>query len=1176
MKRVVIFLCLVMIALILKAQNNPTGFPTQSNLGWQKWGWQQSDSGTIIANRLPNFTPRFPGTTILHQDNGVDTTLKFWTGSRWLQLALQNNIVANTNMANANLTVTANRLHKGGKFNWQFDSVGALLFSSLNSWAFDAAGSFAGLRPTRLTTVAFPSTGSSTFGTTYIMRNVANSADSITVSIGSTNPTDFRIQSSSSTGKYASITGGVNGDKGRMYIRASDSLFLFAIPKASADSIAGYGPYDPTTGTNIVYKIPAPTFDTAAIPSFSAKVRSLFSGTSPITYNEATGTFGVLDATTTQKGVASFNAANFSVSSSVVSLADIVSSGSCMNCDLSINDKGQITSFSNGSGGGGSTNTNIGSGYRWAVPGTNNIKSVFSDITGHWDTTSNTNALTYKVDTSVMVTTNALNDSAIVFDYNYNSSSFPFGDTVVFFGHSYVAGTGATTPAQRYTSLICSRLGAVEKNLGVGGSTVMRQPPENYQGALSFNQRRDDIPDYSYKIKLLSFDGGLNDAGQTATAYTLDNYVAAWDSLIDFSINTKKYPPKKIVILGVEFIPQNGLDFYGSITGNAAPTYYRMQQFDSCNRAIAIRWGIRYIPMYDKMLENDTTLIETVNYVHPTDSGYAYMANQWLQKMGYGVGTTRTSGGDFIANGTSPQTADYNITGKGIYTAASGTNRSLYLQANSPTDNFGGITLYPNSGTNVGGFMFVSPKGTGFSDILKSEMGVFNTDYVADPTNYETTLLLARGVRFSLNSFANGSGTPRPLSIYTKADSFQLYLDTNGAVGFGTMNPNIYNFPNTNYRTVTIAGPSFVGTGSAGILNLEGNGSDIEETQTGFLDFTTNANSSNKRLAIISAFAQGATSGDRGGYLNFYTKADGGSTSERARITNTGNLLINTTTDDGEKLQVNGSVAFDLGSDAMGDIYYRNSSGSVTRLGIGSANQQLRVNSEATAPEWFTPSSTTTLYTGDGTLAGNRSVNANNLNLTFDDLNTLKINYDFFGQAKANGNNPYTSAIGTTAANYWQFAYTPTLGTFSRGVGVVVDTLNNVGLGSNPLVTMPLYNTGNSAFINGLQSFLGNFYRVGTITTDGTLTPVGNFYVIDASGGNITITLPAASTCIGAAMGWDAIFKRIDNSLANTVTIQVNAVPGTDTIDGSSSFTLTTQYESKRIRTISTSAFALY
>jgi len=49
-----------------------------------------------------------------------------------------------------------------------------------------------------------------------------------------------------------------------------------------------------------------------------------------------------------------------------------------------------------------------------------------------------------------------------------------------------------------------------------------------------------------------------------------------------------------------------------------------------------------------------------------------------------------------------------------------------------------------------------------------------------------------------------------------------------------------------------------------------------------------------------------------------------------------------------------GAVTMSLGSDADGDIYYRNSN-VLTRLPKGTSVQQLRMNAGATAPEWFTP-----------------------------------------------------------------------------------------------------------------------------------------------------------------------------------------------------------------------------
>jgi hypothetical protein len=49
----------------------------------------------------------------------------------------------------------------------------------------------------------------------------------------------------------------------------------------------------------------------------------------------------------------------------------------------------------------------------------------------------------------------------------------------------------------------------------------------------------------------------------------------------------------------------------------------------------------------------------------------------------------------------------------------------------------------------------------------------------------------------------------------------------------------------------------------------------------------------------------------------------------------------------------------------LGDLAYRSSTANVkTRLALGSANQQLRVNAGATAPEWFTPAASGPTFIG--------------------------------------------------------------------------------------------------------------------------------------------------------------------------------------------------------------------
>lgn len=67
------------------------------------------------------------------------------------------------------------------------------------------------------------------------------------------------------------------------------------------------------------------------------------------------------------------------------------------------------------------------------------------------------------------------------------------------------------------------------------------------------------------------------------------------------------------------------------------------------------------------------------------------------------------------------------------------------------------------------------------------------------------------------------------------------------------------------------------------------------------------------------------------------------------------------------KLYVSGAVRFDLGSDAQGDIFYRDSSGNFVRLPIGINGHVLTSN--GTIPGWSAPGTGNGIYGGNGTIA---------------------------------------------------------------------------------------------------------------------------------------------------------------------------------------------------------------
>jgi hypothetical protein len=64
-------------------------------------------------------------------------------------------------------------------------------------------------------------------------------------------------------------------------------------------------------------------------------------------------------------------------------------------------------------------------------------------------------------------------------------------------------------------------------------------------------------------------------------------------------------------------------------------------------------------------------------------------------------------------------------------------------------------------------------------------------------------------------------------------------------------------------------------------------------------------------------------------------------------------------------------LKLDIGSDATGDIFYRNSSGNITRLGIGSAGQFLQVSSGL--PSWQTLALSGSVTHDFGTIPNNSS-----------------------------------------------------------------------------------------------------------------------------------------------------------------------------------------------------------
>ena len=216
-------------------------------------------------------------------------------------------------------------------------------------------------------------------------------------------------------------------------------------------------------------------------------------------------------------------------------------------------------------------------------------------------------------------------------------------------------------------------------------------------------------------------------------------------------------------------------------------------------------------------------------------------------------------------------------------------------------NNFAGLALlqvYPATGPNSNSSMQVVPRGTGAAD-NRAQISVFNTDFIANSTNYEFSSLRARGSDFVFGTGKVGTGVIRPLMFATgflgdnTTNNGQFYLAINGNVGVGTIAPgskldvagNIntssqYNIGGS--RVFSIAGTSntFAGTNS-GNSNTTGSKNSF---------FGNNAGQANTTGLANSFFGHRAGEANTTGTANAFFGQGAG----QANTTATGNAFFGT------------------------------------------------------------------------------------------------------------------------------------------------------------------------------------------------------------------------------------------------------------------------------------------
>jgi hypothetical protein len=308
-------------------------------------------------------------------------------------------------------------------------------------------------------------------------------------------------------------------------------------------------------------------------------------------------------------------------------------------------------------------------------------------------------------------------------------------------------------------------------------------------------------------------------------------------------------------------------------------------------------------------LTNPVTGTGTSGY-HTKFTGTSTIANSVIYDDGTSVGIGTTS----------PDTYSNIGTGIGLTLLASGTNTSANLNLIGNGTGFGGISLGNATIRRAGIFaldgsafaFYTNATNSGTSLTERMRISSSGQILIGTSTNsgFDKAIVLnsvssTSGLLFQLNGVDKGFLYSGGGELYMGSNSNNILLYTNGSermritsggsVGIGVTSPQ------ANLHVLDVLKISNSAQ-SQGNLILGDGGSTSFNVGIGRWNGSTNA----AGAGGLGYFAQGA--GNSGGHYFYTGDAAAGSTSERMRITPGGNILMGTTTDNGERLYVSGSI----------------------------------------------------------------------------------------------------------------------------------------------------------------------------------------------------------------------------------------------------------------------------
>lgn len=198
------------------------------------------------------------------------------------------------------------------------------------------------------------------------------------------------------------------------------------------------------------------------------------------------------------------------------------------------------------------------------------------------------------------------------------------GHTTVFIGNSIVLGNiGPSDNAHRWTTLFSGVKGTTESNFGISGQMMCA----NTCPKTTFNKTT--IPVYNSSTHAaLIFCIGINDIGNNqGGTITSTLFKSTYVTAIDYAINTRGWPPSKIVLITPTWANSYSTYVGGCSGTNILPDVTRQTDFNTKVQEVAAQFGTRFVDLYTPMKAALNSTYFAVDGLHPNDLGDAWIAS---------------------------------------------------------------------------------------------------------------------------------------------------------------------------------------------------------------------------------------------------------------------------------------------------------------------------------------------------------------------------------------------------------------------------------------------------------------------------------------------------------------------------------------------------------------------